>query len=150
MRVVIQRVSAASVEIEGIIKREIGEGLMVLLGIHVDDTEKEVTFLSEKLARLRIFEDEEGVMNKSLLDVGGDVLLVSQFTLYASTKKGNRPSYFQAARPIVAIPLYEQFIQSMEALLGKRIYTGEFGAYMSVSLTNEGPTTIVMDSRHEL
>ena len=147
MIAVIQRVSESSVTIEGEIKGTIGTGLMVLLGIEEADGAEDISWLSKKIINLRIFEDEAGVMNRSLLDVGGDILLISQFTLHASTKKGNRPSYIKAAKPSIAIPLYEQFIGQLENDLGKSIYTGEFGAGMKVSLINDGPVTIIIDTK---
>jgi len=147
MIVVIQRVSKASVKIGGIVKSEIGNGLMILLGIEEADGDEDILWLSKKIVNLRIFPDENGVMNKSLLDSGGEILLISQFTLHASTKKGNRPSYIKAARPETAIPLYEKMIVVLEKELGKTIGTGEFGADMKVSLINDGPVTIIIDSR---
>lgn len=150
MIVVIQRASEASVKIEGKIKAEIGIGLMILLGIEEADDEEDISWLSKKIVNLRIFPDENGVMNKSLLEIGGEILLVSQFTLHASTKKGNRPSYIKAAKPDIAIPLYQKMILSLENELGKSIGTGEFGADMKVSLINDGPVTIVMDSKNKV
>lgn len=147
MIAVIQRVSEAKVEIEGKIKGEIRSGLMILLGIEGADGKEDIDWLSRKIVNMRIFDDEEGVMNKSIKDIGGDVLLVSQFTLHASTKKGNRPSYIKAAKPEIAIPIYQYFIKQLEADLGKEIRTGEFGAMMQVSLTNDGPVTIVIDTK---
>lgn len=147
MIVVIQRVSEASVKINEEVKSEIGKGLMILIGIEDEDGDEDILWLSKKIINLRIFPDENGVMNKSLLDSGGDILLISQFTLHASTKKGNRPSYIKAARPEVAIPLYEKMINSLQEGLGKEIGTGEFGADMKVSLINDGPVTIIMDSK---
>ncbi|WP_026947225.1 D-aminoacyl-tRNA deacylase [Algoriphagus marincola] len=147
---VIQRVSEASVKIEGKIKSEIGLGLMVLLGIEDADTEEDIEWLSKKIVNLRIFPDDQEVMNRSLLDVGGDILLISQFTLHASTKKGNRPSYIKAAKPPVAIPLYEKMIQALEIELGKKIGTGEFGADMKVALINDGPVTITIDTKNRV
>lgn len=147
MRVVIQRVNEASVTIDGAIHGKIGLGLMVLVGIEDADTHEDVEWLSGKILNLRIFNDAAGVMNVSLKDCAGDILLISQFTLHASTKKGNRPSYIKAARPEKAIPLYEQFIQQLQTDLGKPIQTGRFGADMKVALVNDGPVTIVMDSR---
>ncbi|WP_017732127.1 D-aminoacyl-tRNA deacylase [Nafulsella turpanensis] len=147
MIAVIQRVSESSVRINGTARGEIGPGLMVLLGIEEADGSGDISWLSKKMVNLRIFEDEKGVMNRSLLDSGGDILLISQFTLHASTKKGNRPSYIKAARPDIAIPLYEQFIQQLEADLGKPVQTGEFGADMKVSLINDGPVTIIIDTK---
>jgi len=149
MIAVIQRASEASVKIEGKIKAEIGTGLMILLGIEEADREEDIAWLSKKIVNLRIFPDENGVMNKSLLEIGGEILLISQFTLHASTKKGNRPSYIKAAKPDIAIPLYENMISALETELGKSIGTGEFGADMKVSLVNDGPVTIVMDSQNK-
>jgi D-tyrosyl-tRNA(Tyr) deacylase len=150
MIAVIQRVSEASVKIGGKIKSEIGLGLMVLLGIEDADTDEDIEWLSKKMVNLRIFPDDQEVMNRSLLDVGGDILLISQFTLHASTKKGNRPSYIKAAKPPVAIPLYEKMIQALEIELGKRIGTGEFGADMKVALINDGPVTITIDTKNRV
>ena len=150
MIAVIQRVSESSVKIEGKIKAEIGRGLMVLLGIEDADGEEDSEWLSKKIVNLRIFPDENGVMNRSLLEVGGELLLISQFTLHASTKKGNRPSYIKAAKPDVAIPIYEKMIVALETELGKSIGTGEFGADMKVSLINDGPVTIVMDTKNKM
>ncbi|AGA76395.1 D-aminoacyl-tRNA deacylase [Echinicola vietnamensis] len=150
MIAVIQRVSESSVKIDGKIKGQIGIGMMVLLGIEEADGEEDIAWLSRKMVNLRIFSDEAGVMNKSLLAVGGDVLLISQFTLHASTKKGNRPSYIKAAKPEVAIPLYEKFIASVEKDLGKPIQTGEFGADMKVALINDGPVTITIDTKNKM
>lgn len=147
MIVVIQRASEAAVKIGGRIKSEIGVGLLILVGIEDADTEEDISWLSKKIVNLRIFPDENEVMNKSLIDVGGEILLISQFTLHASTKKGNRPSYIKAARPEIAIPCYENFILSLESELGKPIGTGEFGADMKVSLINDGPVTILIDSK---
>lgn len=147
MIAVIQRVTQAKVEIEGKTNGAIGQGLTVLLGIEEADGREDIEWLSRKIVNLRIFDDEAGVMNKSLIDVGGDVLLVSQFTLHASTKKGNRPSYIKAARPETAIPLYNDFIDQLRQDLGKAIQTGEFGAMMQVSLTNDGPVTIIVDTK---
>lgn len=147
MKAVIQRVSEASVKIEGSIKGQINSGLLVLLGIEEADTAEDIEWLCGKICRLRIFGDENGVMNLSVLEINGEVLLISQFTLHASTKKGNRPSYIKAARPEVAVPLYEAFIKELEKELGKSIQTGEFGADMKVSLVNDGPVTIIIDSK---
>jgi len=147
MRVVIQRVSAASVAIGGQTKTTIDHGLLLLLAIEGADTFEDIEWLSGKIVRLRIFSDANGVMNRSVQESGGDILLVSQFTLFANTKKGNRPSYSRSARPETAVPLYEQFIARLTQDLGKPIQTGEFGADMQVSLVNEGPVTIVMDSK---
>jgi D-aminoacyl-tRNA deacylase len=147
MRAVIQRVSQAGVTINGTETAAISIGLMVLLGIEDADTVQDVEWLSAKIVQCRIFNDAQGVMNLSLKEVDGDILLISQFTLHASTKKGNRPSYIRAAKPPVAIPLYESMIARLSADLGKTIYTGEFGADMKVRLVNDGPVTIVMDSK---
>ena len=147
MRAVIQRVSQANVVIESEVKGNIGNGLMVLLAVEKADTDEDIEWLSGKIVRLRIFDDENGVMNRSVQESGGDILLVSQFTLFASTRKGNRPSYSRSARPEIAIPLYERFVKKIGQDLGKRIQTGEFGADMAVSLTNDGPVTIVIDSK---
>lgn len=150
MIAVIQRVSESSVKIEGKIKSEIGLGLMILLGIEEADGPEDMDWLSKKIINLRIFPDENGIMNRSLLDVQGDILLISQFTLHASTKKGNRPSYIKAAKPDIAIPIYMQMIQTLETDLGKSIGTGEFGADMKVSLVNDGPVTIVIDTKNRV
>ena len=147
MRAVIQRVGEAAVTIAGEQTAKIGSGLLVLLGIEEADTEGDSAWLSAKIARLRIFADKAGVMNLSLQDTGGDVLVVSQFTLHATTKKGNRPSYIRAARPEAAIPLYELFIRQLGAETGKPVQTGRFGAMMDISLVNEGPVTIIIDSK---
>ena len=149
MRAVLQRVSEASVTIEGIKKAEIGWGLLILLGIEDADSEEDITWLCKKIVNMRIFNDANGVMNESLLDREGDAIVVSQFTLHASTKKGNRPSYIKAAKPDVAIPLYEKFVQRLEADLGKPVGTGEFGADMKVALLNDGPVTIMLDSKNK-
>jgi len=149
MRIVVQRVSRASVEVEQQVTGSIGSGLMVLVGIEEADGQEDVDWIAAKIVNLRIFPDEQGVMNKSCLESGGDILLVSQFTLHALTKRGNRPSYIRAARPELAIPLYEQLIQSLSNLLGKPIATGIFGADMQVSLVNDGPVTIWMDSKNK-
>ena len=148
MRAVIQRVSSASVTIEGKIKSSIEKGLLVLLGIEDADTNEDIEWLSGKITRLRIFGDETGAMNLSVADVNGEILLISQFTLHANTKKGNRPSFLKAAKPPTAIPLYEQFITQLEKDLKKTIQTGEFGADMKVNLINDGPVTIVIDSKN--
>ena len=149
MRDVIQRVSEANLRIHDTIKASIGIGLVVLLGIEHDDTEDDVTWLSAKITQMRIFNDAQGLMNIALADVQGDILLVSQFTLHASTKKGNRPSFIQAARPEHAIPLYEKMIAQLEIDGGKKIQTGEFGADMKVQLINDGPVTIIIDSKQK-
>lgn len=150
MIVVIQRVSESSVKIDGNVKAQIGQGLMILLGIEEADNQEDIDWLSKKIVNLRIFPDENGVMNRSVLEVGGEILLISQFTLHASTKKGNRPSYIKAAKPDISIPLYEKMIAALETELGKSIGTGEFGADMKVSLINDGPVTIVMDSKNRV
>jgi D-tyrosyl-tRNA(Tyr) deacylase len=150
MIAVIQRVSESSVTIDGKVKSKIGIGLMVLLGIEEADGREDIEWLAKKIVNLRIFPDEQEVMNKSLLDVGGELLLVSQFTLHASTKKGNRPSYIKAARPEIALPLYEEAIRVLEAELGKSIGTGSFGADMKVSLVNDGPVTLIMDTKNKV
>ena len=148
MRVVIQRVAHASVTIEGKIKSNIGNGLLILVGIEDRDTNEDAEWLAGKIVNLRIFNDENGVMNKSVIEVGGEILAVSQFTLHALTKKGNRPSYIKASKPEIAIPVYEKFCREMENLLGKGIGTGEFGADMKVELLNDGPVTIWIDSKN--
>ncbi|MDE5793954.1 MAG: D-tyrosyl-tRNA(Tyr) deacylase [Muribaculaceae bacterium] len=147
MRLVIQRVSEASVAIEGKLFSSIGTGLMVLVGIAEGDTSADMEWLAAKTAAMRIFPDENGVMNRSVLDVGGDVLAVSQFTLMASTKKGNRPSYIRAAGHELAVPMYELYCEKLSGLLGKDVKTGQFGADMKVGLVNDGPVTIIIDSR---
>ena len=149
MRVVIQRVTKASVTIDGKTKGEIGRGLLVLIGIEDADGDEDTRWLSNKIVNLRIFNDENGVMNLSLRDIQGDILLISQFTLHASTKKGNRPSYIKASKPDVAIPLYEKMITQLSADLGKEIQTGIFGANMKVELLNDGPVTIVIDTKNK-
>jgi D-aminoacyl-tRNA deacylase len=149
MIAVIQRVSEASVTIRDTIKSKIGKGLLVLLGIEEADNEEDIDWLSLKIANLRIFNDADGVMNVSVIDAGGDIILVSQFTLHASTKKGNRPSYIKAAKPEIAIPIYNRMISSLQTALGKRIQTGEFGADMKVSLVNDGPVTIIIDTKNK-
>ena len=149
MKVVIQRVSQASVTIDGKIKSSTGLGLLILLGIEDADTTEDIEWLSSKIVNLRIFNDENGVMNISVKDLDGDIILVSQFTLHASTKKGNRPSYIKAAKPEIAIPLYEKMIVQLQADLGKVIQTGTFGADMKISLLNDGPVTIIIDSKNK-
>ena len=149
MRAVIQRVSQALVEIDENVKGKINRGLLRFLGIEDADNIGDIEWLSGKISRLRIFNDEKGVMNKSVVDVDGQILLISQFTLHASTKKGNRPSYLRASKPDIAIPLYNHFIQQIEKDIGKKIATGEFGALMKVSLTNDGPVTIIIDTRNK-
>lgn len=148
MKVVIQRVSEASVKINGNLKSSIQKGLLVLLGIEEADNEEDMEWLCGKIVRLRIFNDSEGVMNLAVSEVEGDVLLISQFTLYASTKKGNRPSYIKSAKPEIAIPLYEKFILMLEKEMNKKIFTGAFGADMNVNLINDGPVTIIIDSKN--
>lgn len=149
MRVVIQRVSQASVTINGSIRSQIGKGLLVLVGIEDADGEEDLVWLSQKITQIRLFDDENGVMNLSVKDIGGEILLVSQFTLHAATKKGNRPSYIKASKPDIAIPLYEKFIAQISTDLGKPIGTGEFGADMKVALLNDGPVTIWIDSKNK-
>lgn len=147
MRVLIQRVGHASVTINEVCKSAIKEGMMILVGIEEADGQEDIDWLCKKIVNLRIFDDENGVMNKSILDAGGDILVVSQFTLHASTKKGNRPSYIKAAKPDISIPLYENFCRELSIALGKEVKTGEFGADMKVELLNNGPVTIWMDTK---
>ena len=147
MIAVIQRVKHASVTVGVQVSGKIGQGLLVLLGIEDNDGGEDIAWLSKKIINLRIFDDEEGVMNKSLIDIGGQLLVVSQFTLHASTKKGNRPSYIKAAKPEIAVPLYEGFVRQSEAQLGKKVETGRFGAMMDVALVNDGPVTIIIDTK---
>jgi D-aminoacyl-tRNA deacylase len=147
MRAVIQRVSRASVTIENAVRGRIERGLLVLLAVEEADTSEDVEWLSGKIVRLRIFPDEAGVMNSNVQEIGGDILLISQFTLYASTRKGNRPSYSRSAGPQAAMPLYEAFVQRLSADLGKPVQTGEFGADMKVEFINDGPVTIIIDSK---
>ena len=149
MRVVIQRVKEASVSIDNKIVGQIGNGLLILLGVEEADGMEDVEWLVKKGARMRIFDDDEGVMNRSVMDVGGEALFVSQFTLFASTKKGNRPSWFRAARHEHSVPLYEAFVKQLSDTLGKPVPTGEFGADMQVALVNDGPVTIVMDTKNK-
>ena len=149
MRAVIQRVTKASVTIDGTEKSAIGNGLLILLGIEEADTMEDIKWLAGKISRLRIFEDENEVMNRSVSDVMGEAMVVSQFTLHASTKKGNRPSYIKAARPETAIPLYEDFVKELELLLQKPVATGEFGAMMDIALVNSGPVTIIIDTKNK-
>ena len=148
MRAVIQKVSDASITIDKKKTRKIGPGLVILLGIEESDDRSDIEWLSGKITRLRIFKDDAGIMNLSVLDINGEVLIVSQFTLHASTRKGNRPSYIKAAAPETAIPLYKAFIEQMQLDLGKMVVTGEFGAYMQVNLTNDGPVTISIDTKN--
>lgn len=149
MRVVIQRTGHASVTINGHCKSAIEKGMLILVGIEEEDGQEDIDWLCKKITNLRIFDDENGVMNKSVLDTDGDILVVSQFTLHASTKKGNRPSYIRAARPEISIPLYELFCQSLTTALGKEVKTGEFGADMKVELLNDGPVTICIDTKRK-
>lgn len=149
MRTVIQRVQHASVTIDGILKSKIGVGMLVLVGIEDRDTEEDIEWLCKKICNLRIFDDENGVMNRSVVEIGGEILVVSQFTLHASTKKGNRPSYLKASKPEVAIPLYEAFCEEMGLQLGKAVQTGTFGADMKVELLNGGPVTILIDTQNK-
>ncbi len=149
MRIVIQRVSHASVTIEGVCKSAIQQGFMILVGIEDADTQEDADWLCKKVINLRVFDDENGVMNKSILEAGGDILVISQFTLHASTKKGNRPSYIRAAKPDIAIPMYEYFCQALSEGLGKPVGTGEFGADMKVELLNDGPVTICIDTKNK-
>lgn len=149
MRALIQRVKHADVVIDGRVNGEIGPGLLVFLGVHITDTQEDIDWLVKKVSQLRVFDDENGVMNRSVMDVDGEVLVVSQFTLYASTKKGNRPSYINAAPPEAAVPLYEAFVESMSTAIGKRVPTGVFGADMKVSLLNDGPVTIMIDTKNK-
>ena len=149
MRAVIQRVTSAAVTIDGTKKSEISQGLLVLMGIEDSDTDEDISWLSKKMINLRIFNDENDVMNRSVKEINGDILVVSQFTLHASTKKGNRPSYIRAAKPDIAIPIYEKFVRYLENEFGKTIQTGEFGADMKVSLLNDGPVTIIIDTKNK-
>lgn len=147
MRAVVQRVSRAAVAVEGVSVAEIGPGLLVLLGVATDDSEEDVQWLATKIVRMRIFADQAQAMNRSVVETGGDALVVSQFTLQASTKKGNRPSFIAAARPETAVPLYESFVERLSLEIGRPVSTGRFGADMQVSLVNDGPVTIVIDSK---
>jgi len=147
MRAVIQRVTQASCQVDGEVTGQIGIGFLVLLGIEDADTTDDLQWLAQKIANMRVFGDEEGLMNKSLADIDGNILLISQFTLFGNTKKGNRPSFIRAAKPDKAIPMYEQMVEELKALTGKRIATGIFGADMKISLVNDGPVTIVMDTK---
>jgi D-tyrosyl-tRNA(Tyr) deacylase len=149
MRAVIQRVSNAKVEIDGVLKGSVKEGLLILIGIEDADNQEDIEWISSKIVQLRIFGDEAGLMNKSILDINGNILLISQFTLFGQTKKGNRPSFIKAARPEVAIPIYEYLKQVLNQKLGKTIETGVFGADMKVSLTNDGPVTLYMDTKNK-
>jgi len=149
MRTVIQRVAHASVTIEGVYKSSIGKGYLVLLGIEEADGQEDIDWLCKKIVNLRVFEDEAGVMNRSILEENGEILVISQFTLMASTKKGNRPSYIKAAKHEISIPLYEKFCETLSSLLGKEVGTGEFGADMKVELLNDGPVTICIDTKNK-
>ena len=149
MRIVVQLVKQASVAVDNKVISEIKKGYLILLGIETEDTQEDINWLAGKIARLRIFKDENGIINKSILDLNGDIIIVSQFTLQAKTKKGNRPSYIKAAQPEIASVLYDKFILQLENELGKKIQTGKFGAMMDVSLINEGPVTIFMDSKNK-
>ncbi len=149
MRIIIQRVRNASVTIDGQLHSAIDKGMMILVGIEEADNEEDIAFLVKKVAAMRIFDDENGVMNLSVMDIGGEVLVVSQFTLHASTKKGNRPSYIKAAKPDISVPLYEKFCSALSATLGKPVKTGVFGADMQCALINDGPVTIFMDSKNK-
>ena len=148
MKVVIQRVTRASVTIEHQLFSSIGKGMLILVGIQSDDTDDDINWLASKIVNLRIFDDENGVMNKSILDTGGEILTVSQFTLMARTKKGNRPSYIDAAPPAISVPLYKKFVSTLSQELHKEIQTGQFGADMKVELMNDGPVTIIIDSKN--
>ena len=149
MKAVIQRVTKASVTINNEIRSDIKIGLLILLGIEDSDNNEDIIWLTNKISNLRIFNDNKGIMNLSVLDIGGDVLVISQFTLHAKTKKGNRPSYIKAAHPNIAIPMYEQFISNLENQIGKKVLTGEFGAMMEITLTNSGPVTIIIDTKNK-
>ena len=149
MRILIQRVSHASVTIEGNVKSQIGKGYLILLGVCEEDSQEDVDWLVKKVIGLRVFDDENGVMNRSIMDVDGEILVVSQFTLFASYKKGNRPSWLRAARHEISVPLYESFCARLSEALGKEVGTGEFGAYMKVELLNDGPVTICMDTKNK-
>lgn len=148
MKAVIQRVANASITIEGNLKSSIGQGLLVLLGVGEDDGQEDIAWLVRKISAMRIFDDTDGVMNLSVIDIGGEVLVVSQFTLMADCRRGNRPSYIKAARHEISIPLYEEFCRGMSDAIGKPVGTGEFGAYMKVDLLNDGPVTIILDSKN--
>jgi len=148
MVAVIQRVSEASVKIDGVTKSSIQKGLLILLGIEDADLSEDITWLAGKVVNLRIFDDDQGVMNLSVKDINGDIIVVSQFTLHASTKKGNRPSYLKASKPDIAVPLYESFLKELEITFGKAVQSGEFGADMKVGLINDGPVTIIIDTKN--
>ena len=149
MRAVIQRVQNATVSIENKVKSEINFGLLIFLGIENEDTREDIEWLSKKIAQLRIFDDENGIMNLSIQDIDGHVLIISQFTLHAKTKKGNRPSYIKAAKPEISIPLYNQFVKTLNQLIVKEVQTGAFGAYMQISMINDGPVTIFIDTKNK-
>jgi D-tyrosyl-tRNA(Tyr) deacylase len=149
MRALIQRVNYSKVIVDEKIKSEINHGLLVLLGVENEDVEEDAAWLSNKVSGLRIFDDDQGVMNLSVKDIEGDVMVISQFTLHANTKKGTRPSYIRAAKPDISVPLYEKFVEKMEAELGKEVGTGEFGAYMKIDMENDGPVTIMIDSKNK-
>jgi D-tyrosyl-tRNA(Tyr) deacylase len=149
MRTVIQRVQSASVTIDGTLKSEIKQGLLILVGIEDSDNGEDIEWLAKKICNLRIFDDEQGVMNRSVIEAGGEILVVSQFTLHASTKKGNRPSYIRASKPEIAIPMYETFCDEVGLQLGRKVQTGSFGADMKVNLLNDGPVTIVIDTKNK-
>ena len=149
MRALIQKVTSAAVSIENTVKSRINTGLLILLGIEEDDNQEDIDWLSKKISQLRIFDDEKGVMNLSIQDINGEALVISQFTLHAKVKKGNRPSYIKAAKPEIAIPLYNQFVDALNQLISKEIQTGEFGAYMQISLVNDGPVTIFIDTKNK-
>ncbi|MBU8891152.1 MAG: D-tyrosyl-tRNA(Tyr) deacylase [Bacteroidales bacterium] len=149
MKAVIQRVNHASVSIENKLKSKIKKGLLILIGVQDSDNDEDINWLSNKICQLRVFDDKDGVMNLSVKDLDGEILTISQFTLHAKTKKGNRPSYIQAAKPEVSIPLYKKFIEQLGRDLGKEIKSGEFGAYMKVSLENDGPVTIIIDTKNK-
>jgi D-aminoacyl-tRNA deacylase len=149
MRVILQRVTQASVTIEGIIKSQIASGLLILVGIVPEDTQEDIDWLCHKIANLRIFNDENGTMNLSVTDIQGELLVVSQFTLHAATKKGNRPSYIKAAKPDIAVPMYENFVKTLAIVANKTVLTGEFGADMKVALLNDGPVTIAIDTKQK-
>ncbi|PIE48477.1 MAG: D-tyrosyl-tRNA(Tyr) deacylase [Flavobacteriales bacterium] len=149
MKTVIQRVTQGKVIIDGQIKAQIGQGLMILLGIVDEDEQADIDWLTQKIANLRIFDDDNGIMNVSVKDIDGDIIVVSQFTLHASTKKGNRPSYIKAAKPDIAVPLYQAFVAALEQRLGKTVQTGEFGAMMQLDFINDGPVTIIIDSKQK-
>jgi len=148
MRAVIQRVTQASVSIDGRLKSKIGHGMLILIGIEEADGQEDIEWLSGKISRLRIFDDKDGIMNLAVSEINGEIMVVSQFTLHASTKKGNRPSYIRAARPETAVPLYEKFIKQLSLETGKEVKTGEFGAMMQIQLINDGPVTIIIDSKN--